>query len=98
MPVCALVRVLKQTFFLCGQSVLVCLARVAAQVTFGVAAVHGMMFDQSVGLLDVLWIVTVVTAGNFDLSGNGIVILLPSTTHFGFVLLSAHCTTSLTVL
>ena len=86
----ALIRILKQAFLLCGQTILVCLAWIAAQVTFRIATVHGMMFGQSVRLLDVGSIETVVATSNFYLSGNGIVILLPSTTHFGFVLLSAH--------
>lgn len=89
-PICVLIRILKHAFLLWGQSILVCLAWIATEIAFGIAAVHGMMFGQSVRLLDVGSIETVVATSNFYLSGNGIVILLPSTTHFGFVLLSAH--------
>jgi hypothetical protein len=89
-PVSDSVWILEQSLFLLSQFVLVCLAWVATEIAFWVAAVHGMMLDQSMRLFDVLIIESSVALCNFDLFGNGIVILLLPTTHFGFVLLGAH--------
>lgn len=76
--------------FLGRQSILVCFAWISTQVALRIAAVHGMMFDQSVWLFDVVFVVGLMTSGNFDLSSYGIVILLPAPTHFGFVLWLVH--------
>ena len=76
--------------FLGRQSILVCFAWISTQVALWIAAVHGMMFDQAVWLFDVVFVVGLMTSGNFYLSSYGIVVLLPASTHFGFVLWLVH--------
>lgn len=73
-----------------GQSILVCFAWIAAQITPRSTTVHGMMLGQSVWLFYIVFVESFMAFGNFYLFGYGIVVLLTAATHFGFVLWFVH--------
>ena len=69
-----------------SKTVLVSLARIAAEITVGIATVHGMMFGMPVGLFDLLIVKPQsVLSGNFDLTSNGYIsfVAAPRINEFG---------------
>lgn len=72
------------------ETILVCFARITAQITSWSTAIHGMMLGQSVWLFYIVCVKSAMAFGNFDLFGYGIFVLLTSATHFGFVLWFVH--------
>jgi hypothetical protein len=86
MFVSTIVHILKQPLFLSSKTVLVSLARIAAEITVGIATVHGMMFGMPVGLFDLLIVKPQsVLSGNFDLTSNGYIsfVAAPRINEFG---------------
>ena len=93
MSICCPVQILEQAFFLLCQSILVCLAWIATQITLWIATIHCMPFGQSMRLFDVRsghCARQMCSLGNFDLPGHSHIIFVTALWIDKFCLVVAH--------